>query len=675
MRIPTITLGLMACLLSGVPKGVVAQNGPVPQREGYTADQEAKQAADLDLEQLANVDVKVTSASKKSESLFQAPAAIHVLTGEDIRRGGFATLPEALRMVPGLYVAQSNSHAWQISARGFSGVSNNKMLVLIDGRSVYTPAFGGVYWDMQDVPLENVERIEVIGGPGGALWGANAVNGVINVVTKHTNQTRGAMVSTSYNSDIGYTSTVQFGGQATPALSYRLYGRASYWEPFSSPSGQPLANSFALPQAGMRVDWAASQADTVSVAGSVVNGRFQGSAFLSPVVVGELLKDANVLLRWTHTFSSRSSAETFAYCDWFAHQGFPDEKRNNCNFEFQHNFAFDSRHSLIWGGSFLTTADVNTQMQPVRRRARVESGFVQYEYVVVPGHFRVLAGSKFEGNQFSGIEYQPQVRGVWSPNKSHALWGSFSRAVRDPARSESDLDTILSVFPSPGGTVTTRIRGNPHLQSERVRAYELGYRFQPKQMISFDLATYYNSYSNLITFATSAVEVVPQGTVITLSALNGTSALGGTAQTHGAVLSVQWRPIQRWMISPSVTETRGSAGATSTTPRHLFQIQSRLDLPRDLYLDAALYHYNALPPQSPPGFPPVAGVATFNRVDLGLSWRIGPHWTIAAWGRNLQSDRHVETASDFFGGATGAIPRSFALNLVWRSGRERSSAP
>ena len=235
MRISYLVLGLMVCLLTTGSNPALAQNTgnvdrPANPASATHAKQEARQAADLDLDQLANMEVKVTSASKKEENLSDAPAAIYVITGEDIRRGGFTTLPEALRMVPGLYVAQTNSHAWQISTRGFNGINNNKMLLLVDGRSAYTPSYGGVYWDMQDVPLDNIERIEVIRGPGGTLWGANAVNGVINVITKSSDRTMGIMMSSSIDTDTGYTTTLQYGGQIGSSVTYRAYGKASYWE-------------------------------------------------------------------------------------------------------------------------------------------------------------------------------------------------------------------------------------------------------------------------------------------------------------------------------------------------------------------------------------------------------------------------------------------------------------
>jgi iron complex outermembrane recepter protein len=424
-------------------------------------------------------------------------------------------------MVPGLYVVQTNSHAWQISTRGFSGIDNRKMLVLVDGRSVYSPAFGGVLWDLEDIPLANIDRVEVIRGPGGTLWGTNAVNGMINIVTKSSDRSQGVSVSTSIDTDTGYTSWI---GRN---LDYRVYGKASYWEPLTSSSGSVLPNSFALPQAGMRADWAVSQKDTLTVEASEADGRYQGSTKPFAAVRAELLKDTNVAMRWKHTLSDRSAMESFAYCDWYSLQSFPSETQNTCALEFQHDFACNARHSLIWGGSFITTGDYSIDFMPGYRRTEVESGFAQHEYVVVPDHVRVLAGSKFEGNPFSGIQYQPQLRAVWTLNRAHSLWGSFSRAIRDPSHAENDLDTISGVNPSPTGPIINRIVGDQHLQSEHLKAYELGYRLQASPVFSFDTSVYYNSYDHLIVRGDSQVVTLPGETVITQVFENGPAASGG----------------------------------------------------------------------------------------------------------------------------------------------------
>lgn len=628
--------------------------------------QDAADLTQLSVDDLANI--QVTSASRKAENLSGAPAAIYVLTGEEIRESGFTTLPEALRMVPGLFVAQTNSHSWQISTRGFAGMNNRRMLVLVDGRSVYSTTFGGVFWEFQDIPLENIERVEVIRGPGGTLWGADAVNGVINIVTRKAETSQGITVSTSLDDNTGYTGFVQYGGKIGSGIDYRVYGKASYWEPFNSPSGAPLQNSFGLPQTGMRADWNASPKDEVSIEATEVDGRYQGFVERLGPVASELLKDTNISVHWKHTFSGRSNTETLAYCDWDSHEGFPEDTQNTCDFEFQHSFNFNPRNSLIWGGAFVTTGLTSTDFAPNYRRFEDESGYAQYEYVVIPDRLRVLAGSKFEGNPFSGVEYQPQVRAAWTPTQKHSAWVAISRAVSDPPRAEADLDVIEDTASTPSGLEIVKAFGNPHIQSEHSKDYEVGYRFQPNTKLSFDLATYYNDYSNLIVFLNSSVITLPGTTIVNQTAENATAPQGGTAQTHGAELSMNWQVIRRWMFSPNITETRGSANAMVDTPRHMFGGQSRLELTPRSYFDAALYHCNALAPNS--GLPPAPGVPTYNRVDLGLLWRLRSQWTFGVWGRNVQADKHVELLSDFFGGASGEVPRSISFKLMWQSNPE-----
>lgn len=632
--------------------------------------QNSTDLTELSVDDLARI--QVTSASRKSESLAGAPAAIYVLTAEAIREGGFTTLPEALRSVPGLYVVQTNAHSWQVSTRGFAGIDNRKMLVLVDGRSVYSAVFGGVFWDMEDIPLETIDRIEVIRGPGGTLWGENAFNGVINIITKPADRNQAAAISTSLDYDTGYSSLIEFSGGVGSHLDYRIYGKASYWQPLTSTAGKTLPDSFTLPQAGFRADWAVSTKDSITVESTEANGVYQGYTFVgNAFIANETLKDTNVLLRWKHEFSPRSSTETLAYCDWYAHESFPNEEANTCYVELQNNLAFNARNSLIWGGSFKAAGDNSFDLTPQRRRYNTPSGFFQYEYLVVPDRLRVLFGAKFDGNPFTGIEYQPQGRAVWNLTGSQLMWAAVSRAVRAPSRSEVNLDTISGTQSSPAGTIDFISEGNTRLQSEHLNAYELGYRFQPLPALSLDVSAYYNDYRNLIFFLPVSSPPLEEVSMT----LNASPAEGGTAQTHGMEFVANWQPLRRWRISPNFTETRGSPSAVSNVPRHLFGVQSRFDLAHSLYVNAALYHDNALPPtaNATPGGAPLPGVPTFNRLDVGMEWRARPEWTFGLWGRNLQSAQHIEFVNDFFAGQPAELPRSLSFKLTWRSQPETSS--
>ena len=323
-------------------------------------------AADLDLDQLANMEVTVTSASKKEESLSGAPAAIYVVTSEDIRRSGSSSVPEVLRMVPGLTVQHVNSHSWTVSTRGFNGFPNEKMLVLIDGRSVYDPTYGGVYWDERDdLRLEDIDRIEVIRGPGGALWGANAVNGVINIITKSSKQTQGLSMSASLEHDEGYQGSIRFGGRIGEHLSYRLYGKSSYWDPLVSPSGAELFNAWNESSGGFRMDWDASDKDTLTVDGGGFTGHIRDTAMVADYTFNGTVNDpyrirgGHILSNWKHTFSDKSNTDLLFFCAWRDRTDieYGGEFRNTCSFDLQHNYQFNTRNSIIWGGGFLTTAD------------------------------------------------------------------------------------------------------------------------------------------------------------------------------------------------------------------------------------------------------------------------------------------------------------------------------
>lgn len=509
---------------------------------GAIASAQSADLTQLSLDDLANI--QVTSASRKSENLSQAPAAIYVLTGEAIREGGFTSLPDALRTVPGLYVAQTDDHIWQISARGFSDLNNNKMLVLVDGRSVYTPLYGGVYWDALDIPPENIARVEVIRGPGGTLWGANAVNGVINIVTKSAAEAPGAMVAASLDENEGYTTTLRYGGGLGSSAQYYVFGRTAYWEPLQAAGGGNLANRLVLPQAGMRLDWAVTPKDSITVEGGAYDGRSRAVDSIWGTSALTLLKGNDAQVRWKHTFSESSSLDSLAYCDWYSRYSLPGESRNTCDAEFQHNYEISARSSLVWGGAFNTTGD-DLRQSPffftrLYRRNNVESGFAQYGFALVPDRLRIVGGTKLEHNDYTGVEYQPQIRAIWTPTKMHTFWTSVSRAVRVPSRGESDLAlTIFIPDAGPGGEpVIFDVNGNAALQSEHLRAYEAGYRYE-RAAFTLDLATYYNAYDKRIIQQPTVAQTM-EGLLVEYAYINH-----GTAQSHGAELAAQWRPVQR----------------------------------------------------------------------------------------------------------------------------------
>jgi len=606
-------------------------------------------AADLtamDIEDLMNI--KVTSASKKTESLSTAPAAIFVIAGEDIRRGGFSSVPDALRVVPGLHVAQQSAHVWIVAARGFSSLFNRNMLVLIDGRLVYTPLFGGVWWDVQDPPLEDIDRIEVIRGPGGTLWGANAINGVINIITKESAKTQGALISTSAGVNEGYEARVRYGGNLGDHLAYRIYGTANDWLPSVNATGAENYDAWSISQGGARLDWNAFQKDVVTFDGEGYSGRVRNvEETVSPKAAPEhvdsdgVVKGGHILGRWKRTFSDRSATDVLGYCDWtdrndvlFA------ESRNLCDVEFQHSYSISVRHSLTWGGAVMTTnaTELDTftnRFVPLSQRDTVLSAFLQYDVDLVPNKLRVIAGSKFEHNTYTGFEYQPQIRAVWTPRKSHTIWAAVSRVVGTPNTAERDLSYRTAQVSAAPPTFIL-LTGNPNLEAEIGHAFELGYRYEWKQKFSFDATAYYNGYGRLIGTSPPGTPIVnPAPFYIDLPRVFSNLSSG---QTHGLELYLKFTPISKWTVSTGITELRGtSLGGQNVTaathdPRQQANVQSKFDLTKYLNLDAAYYYYDAIPHTLPP----------VNRVDFGVSSNPIRGFTFSVWGRNLQTGRHRE---------------------------------
>ncbi len=634
--------------------------------------------ADLDLEQLASL--RVTSVTKKEEKLSAAPAAVYVITSEDIARGGFSSLPDVLRVVPGLSVAQVNAHAWIVSARGFDGFPNEKMLVLIDGRSVYTPLYGGVNWDVEEIPLEEIDRIEVIRGPGGTLWGENAINGVINITTKNTEQTQGGHLSSSYGRDEGDVASARYGGRIGEDFSYRVYGSAAYWEPFVDASGNPLQNNWDFVQGGARMQWKLSDKDALTVEmrgydGEVADiGKITTPTAQTIVSQHYAIDGGDLLGRWVHTFSERSGLSVLAYCNWTdrADIAFDAEFRNTCDIEAQHNYQISAHHSITWGGDFRTTADQTrvtfySHFMPPNYRQTLFSGFGQYEWDVVPS-LKVIGGIKLGHNPYTGLETQPQIRAVWSPGKGHDVWGAVSRAVRIPTRNEEQNFLIFNTVPGPEPTYFAFVGAGNTLKATTLKAYEMGYRFRPTRRFALDASIFYNDYSGILSpIPSSLPPIVSQSPPYTI--LLFTFANPFNAQTHGVELGSQLSLWRFWMLSFAVTEDRGTSISMDLTPRHQFNVQSHLNLPHRFNFDSALYHYNGLPTNAEIlGF----SVPTHNRVDSGISWHASNGLKLEVWGRNLQGRRHIESVPTLAAFAeSGDVSRSVVATISWDFSAEK----
>jgi iron complex outermembrane receptor protein len=513
--------------------------------------------------------IEVTSVSKKEQKLNRVAAAVYVLTHEDIRRSGYSSLPETLRMVPGLQVARIDGSKWAISARGFNGQYANKLLVLIDGRSVYTPLFSGVYWDLQNIPLEDVERIEVIRGPGATMWGANAVNGVINIITRHTRDTQGGLASVGAGTEEMASGMFRYGGKAGSQAHYRAYLRHFERDELADARGGPAADDWNVLRSGFRMDWDASPKDAISVHGDLFrarNGQRINSFLLRPPYA-ETVKDrmessgGYFLTQWTHRFSERSDMGVQFYYD-------RSDRRDlilgalydTLDFDFQHRYAVSGRQELVWGLGHRTTRDQVTAtrmatLNPDHLAFQLTSAFVQDEIVLAPERLFLTLGTKLEHNSFTGFEIQPTAKLLWSPERRHAVWASVSRGVRTPSRGERYARLNLSSQPGPGGlAILASVFGNPALPSETLLANEAGYRFQPVERLSFDVAAFYNQYRHLLRSATGnpVLDPVPVPHLVVPVRLES----GNRSNWSGLEVSAQWTAHRRWKLAGSYTGLR-----------------------------------------------------------------------------------------------------------------------
>jgi iron complex outermembrane receptor protein len=658
-------LKCLACILalSALSTGVAAQQPAL-------GSEKPLDLTSISIEDLMNI--QVTSASKKAESLSAAPAAIFVITGENIRRGGYSSVPEALRTAPGLYVVQQSSHVWLVTARGFSNEFNDKMLVLIDGRLVYSPTFGGVYWDVQAPPVEDIDRIEVIRGPGGTLWGANAMNGVINIITKESAKTQGLLVASSAGVNEGYAGHARYGGKIGESFAYKIYGTSNYWLPTVDPTGKQNYDTWAITQGGMRFDWTASRKDIVTFDGQGYSGRIRDvdasfiptSAVPAVVDISGVVKGGHLLGQWKHSFNDDSDLNVLGYCDWTDRfSSALTENRDTCDVEVQHRYSFTPRQTLTWGGSILTTEEIWNQtftnrFVPPYQRVTTYSAFLQYDVVLAPDNIRLIGGSKFEHNPYTGFEYQPQIRAVWTPYKPHTLWAAVSRAVRTPDRLDEDiLDRNMQINPSPPPPEFLLFTGNPAVKSEVLIASEVGYLYEWRQKFSVDATAFYNHYNRLIGASAPGSPIVNPSPFFIDFPVQATNEEGG--QTHGLELFAKYTPLRRWTVSVGITELRGASPAgtafpaVANNPKHEVNARSKLDLTQFVNFDASYYYNNAISHLLPP----------LNRLDVGLSTRPIRGFSFSVWGKNLQQDRHKEAIPQLFLG--GDIRRSVVFKVIW----------
>lgn len=620
----------------------------------------ARALAKLSLEEL--MQVEVTTVLGTGQSRAAAPAALHVITADDIRRSGHRTLAEVLRLVPGMYVGRSSSSSWIVGARGLTGsaITATRYLVLIDERIVYDPLISATFWDTTDVPLEDVERIEVIRGPGATLWGANAMNGVINVITKSARDTQGTHAVLGAGSyEQGYA-TLRHGGRVGSG-AFRAWVKYENHDDFEDAQGAALDDAWSSLRTGFRADLPVDDATTVTLSGDVYEHPVARSSARLPVpgrhqqfrqvAQNDDVSGAHLMARAERRHAGGARTNMHAYYDRTRRFGSRfGVERDTVDLDWRH-FRGWGAHALAFGLQFNRTQDHVTdgpvlQFDPMRRGWNTWNAFVQDTFPI-GAHADLTVGTKLTHHDFTGVDWQPSVRGSWAVGERHHLWAAVSRPVRMPSRLEEDglivlsyADTGLSAGGPPSGVVVPQsLGGDDALRVEELVAYEVGHRTSIGRRVQLDSVAFYHDYHRLIG--------VPEG-------IFGRFTDAAEGATYGFNVHARMQATDRWRLEAAYSrievEIRGPVFEFEEvgTPMHMAQLHSRLDLTDTVELDASAYYVDEIP-RIP--------VDAYTRLDLGLRWRARPGIELALVGQNLLEDRHAEAS-------VARVPRSWYLQIT-----------
>ena len=646
---------------------------------------------DLSLDELLSLEV--TSVSKKAQPISEAAAAVFVITSEDIRRSGVTTIPDALRMAPGVQVLQVDANKWAIGTRGFSGRFTNKLLVLMDGRSLYTPLYSGVFWDVQDTLLEDIDRIEVIRGPGATLWGANAVNGVINIITKSAADTQGALLTAGAGDHERGFAGIRFGDRVGDLGHYRVYGKYFDRDNFrAAESGDGTGDAWEQARAGFRADLAFPAGDRLTIQGDAYRGN-SGETLADPTLappyrdVSDENQDVsgfNLLTRWTHEVSDHDQFTLQAYYDQTKRDWeYLSEERATLDIDFDYRTQRFAGHDILFGLGYRRTVDDiepgRVVMQPDQRGDDLFSAFVQDEIQLVPDRWTLILGSKFEHNDYTGFEYQPNARLIWTPDAQHSYWASVTRSVRTPGRADRDARLLTTVIP-PGTPnnpsplpLAVYAQADDDNGSEVLMAYEAGFKFQAGNDLAIDIAAFYNEYDDLRTSLATPTRCEPGGTLpaclfaptTTNLAVDAVLGEAGSGRSHGLEVVADWRPDRRWRLQATasyldvdVEGRNGSAALDDTrrSPQYQASLRAGFQPRPDIDLDLWLRHMGDFS---------ASGVAidAYSELDARVAWRPGPKTEIALVGRNLLDSSHPEFFSETTDIPLVEVERSVHLQL------------
>ena len=644
------------------------------------AAQEAKTTDDKRIEQLkgANLEdllnMSVTSVSKRAEDPFKAAAAVSSITGDDIRRSGARTLPDALRLAPGMSVSQADGSKWSVASRGLNDIFTNRLLVLVDGRTVYSPGFAGVFWAAQDVLLEDIEHIEVIRGPGGTLWGANAVNGVINIITKDTRKVQGA-----YFSSGGGTHERVFGeARYVTSLSEEITGRIyfKYADREEHPTGTDRWDTL---QGGMRLDWHLPVTH-ITLRGDLFDIN-TANTFLRPIVTAPFVapeaqridySGGNALLKATHDFSEASQVLFQAYYSSFREKRFDVQTEQLVDVELQHWFDIKEWWRFIYGANYryLPTDSRNNNYftyAPNTRDQQIFSGFVQTDFLMFNDRLRLTLGGKLEANDITGVEMLPNARVSWFPSDKQTVWAAVSRAVQIPSRASTDL--TIPLLPGPAGfaagfPIFPSFTARPSLGAQDLVAYEFGYRVRPRENLNLDAATFYNDYTDAFGAVLGAPVFVPLPAPHFLLPI--TSDNSADFNSYGFELSTDWRPKDWLRLTANYSFIKldldnGTPFDTLTsTPQQQVSLRSSMDLPANLSLDLGLRFVDRITANG-------VAISAYSTMDARLAWNPSKNWGVALVGQNLFDPQRFQYSTPAANPTQATpVPRGVFLQLTAR---------
>jgi iron complex outermembrane receptor protein len=649
----------------------------LPARSQHIPDLTQKSLEDL-------MSIEVTSVSKKEQKTSEAAAAVFVISREDIRRSGALNIPDLLRMVPGVDVAQIDASYWAISVRGFNGQYSDKLLVLIDGRTVYNPIFAGVFWDAQNVILDNIERIEVIRGPGAAVWGSNAVNGVINIITRSAANTQGGYASGSAGNASTGPGTIGYGSKIRGLGTYRIYANGFQYNSQPTLAGLNGQDDWRLARTGFRIDSTLSAKDSLTTEVEVYRGNAgelttTPVSLLPPVTATLALRDVysgwNALSRWNRIESPRSNTSLQVYFDRTTRGDTTYYiGLNTFDIDFQHHVLWGARQDIVWGLGYRVSSDdtaptLRIVFTPNDRVTQLFSSFVQDEVALRRDRLHLSLGARVEHNSYTGIDVEPSARLVWTPDSKNMVWGAVSGADRTPARTDTDVRVNYTALPGPGGMpILVSVFGNPNFRNERLTAFEAGYRNTWTSSFSLDSTIFYNRYRDLVSVEPGAtsIETNPAPTHLLVPESFGNGLHG---ETHGIELFANWKVASSWTLSPGYSffsmhlhpfagsqDFTDAAGTEGGSPDHKAQLRSSVSLPWNLQWNASAYFVNRLPAVSIP---------SYTRVDTGLIWRGGEHVSLSVAGQNLLKNLHPEYSGPDSTVQPGLMRRAAYAKVTW----------